>query len=167
MSELYAEASTKKKTTIGVIILKVIAIVTIIMIFFASMFIGGAVSRILVMLGGAAVVFLIWYWPRFKVEWEYVFCDGQLDFDMILGGEKRKSILRIELEESDLVASMKSSRMDGDRHLPKKDFTSLRSEAKVYGIVTKVKDEKVVLLFEPSDKMLEKMKIKSPDKVEY
>lgn len=167
MNELYAEASAKKKTTAGVIALKTIAIVVIIMIFAASSLAGGALGRILVMVGGAATVGLIWYWPRFKVEWEYVFCDGQLDFDMILGGEKRKSVLRIELEDADVVAKMDSARMDGYRHLPVKNFSSLRDEADVYGVVAQIKDEKTVLLFEPSQKMLEMMKLKTPSKVEY
>jgi len=61
---------------------------------------------ILILLAVLAVVALVWYWPRFKVEWEYVFCDGQLDFDRIQGGEKRKTILRIELENADVIAPM-------------------------------------------------------------
>ena len=36
--------------------------------------------------------------PRLHVEYEYVFCDGQLDFDKISGGMKRKNMLRIDFE---------------------------------------------------------------------
>ena len=93
MEQSYAEANAKKKMTGAVIALKTILIVLVILVFVATILSG---IRLLVLLGVAAVFGLIWYWPRFKVEWEYVFCDGQLDFDMIQGGERRKNILRID-----------------------------------------------------------------------
>ena len=131
MEQSYAEANAKKKTTPATIALKIVLILIVITIFMASF-----LSKFIMLLGVAAAVALIWYWPRFQVEWEYVYCDGQLDFDMIQGGEKRKNILRIEIEEADAVVPLTSSRMDGYRHLPVKDFTSLRDDARVYAIVT-------------------------------
>ena len=126
------------------------------------------VISILILLAVLAVVALVWYWPRFKVEWEYVFCDGQLDFDRIQGGEKRKTILRIELENADVIAPMHSHRMDGYRHLPVRDFSSLQPDAKPYGIAIREegKEEKVVLLFEPSKKMIDLICNKFPGKTE-
>ncbi|MCH5269082.1 MAG: hypothetical protein J1E62_12200 [Lachnospiraceae bacterium] len=163
MEQSYAEANAKKKTTPATVALKIVLILIVITIFMASF-----LSKFIMLLGVAAAVALIWYWPRFNVEWEYVYCDGQLDFDMIQGGEKRKNILRIEIEEADAVAPLESSRMDGYRHLPVKDFTSLRSEAKVYAIATRAneKEEKMVITFEPSEKMLEMMYTKCPNIVE-
>ncbi len=96
--------------------------------------------------------------------WEYVYVDGQIDFDEIFGGEKRKTVLRIEIEEADAVAPVDSEKLAGYRHLPVKNFTSLEEGARVYGIATKLsgKEEKVLILFEPSDKMLDMMSEKSP-----
>lgn len=107
----------------------------------------------------------MWYWPRFRKEWEYVFCDGQLDFDLIKGGEKRKHILRIELENADVVAPLGSEALDGYRHLPVKDFSSGRQEAHLYGIATRLpkQESKVLIRFEPNEKMLKMMKDKCPN----
>ena len=165
MEQSYAEANAKKKTTGGVIALKAILIVLVVLIFLATIISG---IRLLVLLGVAAVFGLIWYWPRFKVEWEYVFCDGQLDFDMIQGGERRKNILRIEIEDADVIAPVDSHRLDGYRHLDVRDYSSMKEEANVYGIATRLpeKEDKVIILFEPTGRMIDLMHKKCPDIVE-
>lgn len=165
MEQSYAEANAKKKMTGSVIALKTILIVLVILIFCATILSG---IRLLVLVGVAAVFALIWYWPRFKVEWEYVFCDGQLDFDMIQGGERRKNILRIEIEEADVVAPVDSSRLDGYRHLDVRDYSSMREDAHVYGIATRLpeREDKVLILFEPTTRMVELMHKKCPNLVE-
>lgn len=163
MEQSYVEANAKKRTTVKVILLKIVLVIAVILLLMTTMY-----SRFLLIFGLAAAVLLFWYWPRFKEEWEYVFCDGQLDFDIIQGGERRKHKLRIEIENADVVAPMTSSRMDGYRHLKVVDYTSLCSDARVYGIATRMSDqgEKVVIAFEPSDRMVEAMYGKCPNIVE-
>lgn len=165
MEQSYAEANAKKKVTGAVVALKTILIVLVILVFLGTILSG---IRLLVLAGVAAVFALIWYWPRFKVEWEYVFCDGQLDFDMIQGGERRKNILRIEIEDADVIAPIDSQRLDGYRHLDVRDYSSMKEDAKIYGIATRLpeKEEKVLILFEPTSRMVELMGKKCPDKVE-
>ena len=97
MEQSYAEANAKRKTTGAARALKVTLILLVLLVFLGSLFAAVQLGKNLIVFVGVAAIFgLIWYWPRFKVEWEYVFCDGQLDFDMIQGGEKRKNILRID-----------------------------------------------------------------------
>ena len=165
MEQSYAEANAKKKMTGAVIALKTILIVLVILIFVATIL---SRIRLLVLLGVAAVFGLIWYWPRLKVEWEEVFCDGQLDFDMIQGGERRKNILRIEIEDADVIAPVDSHRLDGYRHLDVRDYSSMKENAKVYGIATRLpeKEDKVLILFEPTSRMIDLMHKKCPDIVE-
>ena len=100
MEQSYAEANAKVKTSISSILTKALCIIVILALFALS-FMG---VRYVMIVAVALAGFLVWYWPRFRKEWEYVFCDGQLDFDLIKGGEKRKHILRIELENADVVA---------------------------------------------------------------
>lgn len=165
MEQLYAESSVKQQTTAKVIVLKAVLITGIILLLAIAL-----LSRVtlLTLVSVAALVALIWYWPRFKIEWEYVFCDGQIDFDQILGGEKRKTKLRIELDDADVIAPMDSHRMDGYRHLPVRDFSSLRPETKKYGIAIRLagKEDKIVIVFEPSEKILNMINTKFPNKTE-
>lgn len=166
MEQSYAEANAKKKTTGSVIALKIILIILVILVFLAAILISISTKiNLLVLIGVAAIFGLIWYWPRFRVEWEYVFCDGQLDFDMIQGGEHRKNILRIEIEDADAIAPIQSTKLDGYRHLEVRDYSSMNEKANVYGIATRLpeKDEKVMILFEPTSRMVELMQKKCPE----
>ena len=164
MEQSYAEANVAKKTSIGVIAIKVLWIAAVAI--FAIM---TPIFRYALIIAVAVGAFLIWYWPRFKIVWEYVYCDGQLDFDMIQGGERRKNILRIEIENADVVAPVDSERLAGYRHLEVRDYSSHNEDANVYGTATRLPEkgeEKVLILFEPGERMVEMMYTKCPNIVE-
>ena len=163
MEQTYCEWLVKRRKTVMNVIIKVLAIAAVIALLFTTL-----LSIWLSVLGFGAAGFLIWYWPRFDVSIEYIYCDGQLDFDQIFGEEKRKNALRIEIENADVIAPRDSSRLAGYQQLPVKDFTSREPDARVYGIATKEpeSENKVLILFEPSDKMLDMMAAKCPRIVE-
>lgn len=164
MEQSYTEATAKRKTSAGVILLKVLLVTIVVLLVLASLF-----QRLLLLVAVAGGAALIWYWPRFKVTWEYIYCDGQLDFDMIQGGEKRKNILRIEIENADVIAPLASERLAGYRHIDQRDYSSRSGGDGVFGIATRLPDkgeEKVLILFEPSEKMIDMMHAKCPNIVE-
>ena len=160
MEQSYAEANVKKKTGIGTIAIKPLWIAVIVIMFVLT-----PVFRYALIIAVAAAAFLIWYWPRFKKEWEYVFCDGQLDFDIISGGEKRKHIMRIEIESADVVAPVGASALDGYRHLSVLDYSSQKPTENRYGIAIRLpkQEEKVMILFEPDERMVQLMRTKCPN----
>lgn len=161
MEQSYAEATVKIKTTIGTVLARIGSIILIALL----LVLGWLGVKLVMVIGVAGAAFLIWYWPRFRSEWEYVFCDGQLDFDMIKGGEKRKNVMRIDIENADVIAPIGSTPLDGYRHLPVKDCSSKNEGAKLYGIATRLpkQEKKVLIQFEPSEKMIEMMKAKCPN----
>ena len=163
MEQTYCEWSVHRKKSSATMVLKVLLILGVIALCLSTL-----LMTWFAILGVIGAAFLIWYWPRFDVMLEYIYCDGQLDFDQIFGGEKRKNALRIEIEEADIIAPIDSPRLDGYRHLPVKDMTSREPEAKVYGIATKqpYSEDKILILFEPGEKMLDMMRAKSPRTVE-
>ena len=163
MDGLYAEAGCKRAATIKTIVLKVLIVVLVIMTFaFAAMINAKYLFALGMLLGALAV----WYWPRFSVEWEYIFVDGQIDFDMISGGEKRKTRLRIDFDEVDVVAPKNSHALDAYRDKKVYDCSSLRKNADVYVIIAKIPEQGLCrIYFEPSEKMIDMMKTKAPRKV--
>ena len=103
MNNMYAETSVKRANTPKAIALRALAIVAVLAVFiFAAML----NSKLLFALGMVLAFLVVWFWPRFNVEWEYVFVDGQLDFDTISGGEKRKTRLRIDFEQVEVIAPL-------------------------------------------------------------
>lgn len=106
-------------------------------------------------------------WPKFKAEYEYIFVDGQIDFDVVYSGNARKHLKRIDLEKTDVVAPVGDSALDGYKHLELKaaDYTSRAEGKKVYAIYVKGEKGPEKILFEPDENFLQFMKKKSPRKV--
>lgn len=160
----YCECVVKRRGTMGGAFCKagLLALTTLLAV------IGLAVTWLL-LLAFAAGYLTYWLWPRFQVTYEYVFCDGQLDFDKILGGEGRKHVYRIDLEHVEMIAPENSHSLDGYRHrnLPSRDFTSLMQEEghKVFVIIHKMDKGQEEIRFEPDEKMLALMKSKAPRKI--
>ena len=162
MNQLYAEAGTKRKDNGKILGLR------------ALLILGVAIGVILMLLGGAfgiagvvLVVAMIYFFPKLNVEYEYVFVDGQIDFDRITGKAKRKTLLRIDMEQTEIIAPQGSHALDGYTYtqLINKDFSSGDKNVKPYIIIASVEDKKYRIAFEPSEKMLAMMKQKSPRKI--
>lgn len=163
MESIYAEAGVKRNNTFGLILLRLLFVFGVI---FTFMF-AAVIANKLLFVGGAILAFLvIWFWPRLNVEWEYIFVDGQLDFDTISGGEKRKTRLRIDFNDVEIVAPLASHSLDAYRHYRVRNYSSLRKDAKIYVVVVKIDNDGLCqIYFEPSEKMVQMMKAKSPRKV--
>jgi len=163
MNQSYAEAGVKRKdtpATMGLRALYILGIFCGIIILFT-----GSVFGII----GAAVIVLVFYmFPRLNVEYEYVYCDGQLDFDKISGKVKRKHLIRIDFEQADIMAPLNSHALDGYTHMNNievKDFTSRDKDSKVFVIIASHGEKKAKILFEPSETMIASIKQKCPRKV--
>ncbi len=160
MNDAYAEAGVKKQENAASMALRVLMIIGIILgVYF--MMLGGFFS----IAGIALVVVLGIMFPRLHVDYEYVYVDGQLDFDKIIGKAKRKTILRIDFDQVDIMAPANSHSLDQYANIEKKDFSSGAKDSKPYAIIAKQGEKKIKILFEPSEKMIELIKQKAPRKI--
>lgn len=162
MNHLYAEASVKRKGDMKLSMYKGLMILGIVIGGFILMF-GGSFGVI----GAGIIAVIIFLFPRLNIEYEYVFVDGQIDFDRISGGAKRKTMLRVDMDQSEIIAPVGSHSLDSFNNLKciTKDFSSRQPGAKPYVILATVKNEKYRIIFEPTEKMLGMMRQKSPRKV--
>ena len=164
MDGLYAESRAKKKMTIKDQLIK-FGVIAGMLVFFI---LGFLTMNVFLLIFGVVFLGLTYYLlPRLHVEYEYVFCDGQLDFDKISGGMKRKNMLRIDFDQLVVVAPKNSHALDGYRHegVAVKDFTSFEDDHAVYGIVISGGEKPTLIYFEPNEKMLAAMKQKAPRKI--
>lgn len=165
MNDLYTEASVKKRVTAMDIFIKVITVFVVALLLAAGFFLG---QTLLGFLGALGIVFAYYLIPRLSVVYEYVFCDGQLDFDKIMAGEKRKHMYRLDFEQVLIMAPANSHALDSYKNNPaakKLDFTSLEKDRKVYCIVESAGDIQTLVYFEPNEKMISYIKQKAPRKV--
>jgi len=165
MNELYTEAGVKKKKTAKDTLVKVGIIVADAIL----LFLGVLGFSLFLFLGIAAVVATIYFMPYLNVDYEYIFCDGQFDFDKIMGGNKRRTQIKMDLDSCEVLCPATSHQLDGYTYqkLTVKDFSSGNPSAKKYALVGKeIKNNTLVkVIFEPSEKMLAFAKQKAPRKV--
>lgn len=169
MTGAYTEATVKRRATAGSYAAKAGMILGAI-VFFILWFIpilGQSIGSVCIFLAIGMIVLCVMMFPRFNVVYEYVYCDGQIDFDKISGGEKRKRMLRIDLDNIEIMAPEKSPELNTYRNgnFTVKDFSSLDPEAKKYVIIASENNERNKIIFEPSDTMLELAKSKANRKV--
>ena len=107
MNELYREIMVKRKTSVGKQLLKVLMIGLTVLMFLAGMALWPALIAAVAL--GIACYFVI---PKFNVEYEYLYVNGDLDIDAIYSQQKRKRIAEYHMEEVEILAPEKSHVLD-------------------------------------------------------
>lgn len=169
MTGAYTEATVKRRATVGSYAAKagmILAVVLFVALWLFPIF-GSDFGSLSIFLAIAMIVLCVIMFPRFNVVYEYVYCDGQIDFDKISGGEKRKRMLRVDLDNIEIMAPENASELNSynNSNLNVKNFSSLDPDAKKYVIIASENNERNKIIFEPSDTMLELAKSKATRKV--
>lgn len=104
---------------------------------------------------------------NFDLEFEYVFVNGELDIDKIMGKSRRKRCMTIDMENIEIIAAEGSHLLDGykNRKYKHMDFSSNNKDNKKYLLYGNYKNESTSILIEPNEKMLDSMRSISPRKV--
>ena len=162
MNQSYAEAGVARKNSASIIALKILMILVIIAGAFV-MLTGGIIG----IAGAVIVIVMVYLLPKLNVEYEYIFVDGQIDFDRITGKSRRKTMLRIDMEEVEIIAIQGSHSLDPYKNIQcvKMDFTSGSKDAKPYIAIANKNGKKHWIAFEPNELMLTMIKQKSPRKL--
>lgn len=109
---------------------------------------------------------MYFFWNYYKLEYEYVYCDGQIDFDIVRNNSKRKHILRVNLENAELLAPADSANIQNYRGVNQElSFISQRESTRIYALIVKKHDKVMRILIEPNIKMLKLVRNKMPNKV--
>lgn len=170
MESMYAEAGVERKKTFTSILVKtmlIVACVILVAMATIAVILTGTIQAsffyvpIIVFIAGAMIV----VFPKLNVEYEYIFCDGQFDIARIRGKATRKNVIRVDFENVELVAPYKSENLRAYQDLPKKDFSKGFISDNLYVMIAIIKDKKTKIFFEPSEKMLDCMRLKSASKV--
>jgi hypothetical protein len=107
--------------------------------------------------------------PRFDLEWEYTFLDGELRIDKIFSQSSRKRFLVLLFDRVDAIAPLDHDEIKRNLNNPgftKVDCSSAMKDAtNVYGILYSDEKSRKVILFEPDEKMLKALRRYSPRKV--
>ncbi|MBR6185254.1 MAG: hypothetical protein IKQ41_03230 [Clostridia bacterium] len=119
---------------------------------------GGAffitVASILLFGGGAVLLFL--YRDRLKMEYEYTFTNGQMDFAQVYNNKKRKNLGTMNIrnvEACGLVSSGSFNRYINMQGVKRTNWF-LNREAELLYFYFQKENQKRIIIIEPSEEML-------------
>ena len=118
-----------------------------------------------IVLGIVSYYFII---PKTDLEFEYLFVNGELDVDMIMSKTKRKRVKSIQLSDADIMAPLKSHRMDyynGNSRLKTLDYSSGNQQHRRFAVIIKSGGENCKIIIEPDEQMAQAIKNSAPSKV--
>ena len=163
MNDTYVEVLVPKKKNplvgVGRILMYILAVVCFLLTFAKGVFFVGVI---------AFAVLAYFVFPRFDIEYEYLYLDKELSIDKIMSKEKRAKVMDIDLEKMEIMAKSNSHELDSyrARGLKEYDFTSGEDGATVYTIVFESGRAGTALVnIEPGDEMLRAIKNVFPRKV--
>ena len=162
MVELMIEQLIQKRTTMKDNAIKAGLIALTALSFFLFMS-GNLIFTILFIV----LVFVDYYvLRRMGVEYEYTYFDGGLDIAKVMNKQFRKELFSTDLkEEMEILAPSDHADLQYCQVEKTLDYSSQMPENKTYTMVTKWKGQKVKLVFEPNEKMLNSIRDIAPRKV--
>lgn len=164
-SETYLHALLPKKKQMIRVLLMILAGFFLAFGLFFMVLLGTALVFIVMAILAGIVIFLM---PTNKIAYEYVFVDGQIDFDCIFNGAKRKTMKRIDMVKVEVAAPENSHRLDSFKNMPLSDYSSGMDKDEHWIAVFIGEKGTERIRFTPDEKMIHMMKLKSPSKiVEY
>lgn len=165
MEELYSETYLKAKPTIKRMIARILLFALlgcmVIVCIYAMLALRMLLCMVLIVVGAIIILLM----PTNNVAYEYIFVDGQIDFDRILKGEKRKTMKRIDMEKIDIIAPENSEHIAYHKNLPLVDYSSGLDTDRHFIAVASGDKGTERIRFTPDEKMIRMMKMKGPSKV--
>lgn len=160
MGEFYTELLVKRKpgakeklTKVFLIMLVLLSIPTVLMYRFG----------LLLMI--AAIAVTVFAFVRMDIEYEYLYYNGELDVDIIYRKMKRKSVFSMNANELEMLAPANSIEVKHYERLKTFDYSSGIKNKEKYVMVVVQNGQKLRVIFEPNEKIVEDLFYKAPRKV--
>ena len=144
-----------------------------VMIFFAVILLlmGITLSQGFMLPGFLLVVLYYFYNAYSQKEYEYILEENHLSIDVIFGKKHRRSAHYLDMEALEVLAPnwhnavAKYRREGGSIRLAKYDYTSYEEDTPYYTMIITENREKIKLLLDLNDQMLQTLKRRYPDRV--
>ncbi len=142
-------------------LLKALLIVALVVSAAATLLLGPVFLVVFIVLA-----FLTYYlWPRFKVEYEYSYVNGQIDVARVFSKQSRKDVAKIDTNDVECIAPLGSHQLDSYGSTYKEiDYSSGNPEMKTYVLVKGGQNPGRILLH-LDDRMLSDLRRRLPRKV--
>ena len=163
MSDMYSEIMVKRITPTSDKVKKVVLIGAT-----AVCFVGGIMIWPLwiaaVVLGIVTYLML----PGFDLEYEYMYVNGEIDIDKIMGKQKRKRCATYDVENMEILAPSNSHALDSyknNKEIRVKDYTSLDPQVPSYSLVFNRENHRELVKLELNENVVGDIRRIAPRKV--
>jgi len=158
--DFFAEYIVKKKKAAQDIMSYIIIVMAVFMLLYLVLIQFGAGKLVFFIPVEIALIIYAAYvlWSSLNVEFEYIVTNGDLDIDKIVAKKRRKKLLRIKMRDVEYFAPLNDQHIHvaEDKSVDTViDVSSTIDSPDVYFAIYFNNSEKVCLLFEPTDKMIE------------
>lgn len=167
MNETYVEYMVARKSSPFLGVLKVILYVLAVILCLLGLY-GSWILLIPGVIFGALAYFVI---PQFNdLEYEYLYLDKSITIDKIIGQQKRKRVMELDLNKMEFMAPTNSHEFDSHRNrkIEEKDYSSKDPDSKRFGVLYHDQNGDKIIIIEPNAEMLKAIKTVFPRKlIEY
>ena len=171
--DIYLEYMVKQKYSAKSAILCVLAYLAAIaltMLTFFGMFYNSFLLRFSFPLIIGYFIGAWWITQRFNIEYEYILTNDELDVDKIMSGRARRRMLTVSVKNFDKFGAAEGKEFEmamNDSSISVKfdASESKYSEGRYFAIFNNKRGERMMLIFNPTQKMLEAFRRYNPSKV--
>ncbi len=161
MEDHFSELIVPKKPNPLNMLLKILLIFATVVAAFLGIFASPIFMIVLI----GVIIADYFLFPRFNVEYEYTYVNGEIDVAAIYSKQSRKNLAQIDLENVECVAPLGSHQLDSYGETFKVvDYSSGYEDQKVYVIVKGGAESRKILL-NLDETMLEDLRWRLPGKV--
>lgn len=161
MSDIYTEQLVKQNPTWKTYAFKALLIGLTVISFLMMGLIQGVGTMLLVVM----VLVDIYFFGRMDLEYEYLYMNGDLDVDKIMGKQKRKRVFSTNVQEVELIAPQGHEQLRYFQPTKTYDYSSMSPDNKKYEMIVSNNNQLVKVIFEPNAKILDGMRSLAPRKV--
>ncbi len=117
----------------------------------------------LITLAAVAGIYFLYIWiTRYNVEFEYSLVNNEIDVDKIINARKRKRMTVINLKSVEVFGE-KGEGSEFEKHIQNRDIEKIyacedKKDDHVFFAIYSEKDKKKMILFNPNEKMAERIK---------
>lgn len=178
MEDLFLEHLVQKKRTV-VDNIRTICVVTggviLTFVLLALMFIlatsyssadgGGSGARQIIFTLGLLLIVALWYLiiyllNSFKIEYEYIVTNNEIDIDKVLAKKGRKHLITIDIHNATIMARTDDAENNQAYKNPPEgvkvlNYSAMSDTGFTYFIDCNVEDKRTIVLFQPTQKMVE------------
>lgn len=108
--QMIRKVPTGKENALKILIILGASVLAAVMVMFSMMFGMGTIGFAL---GCGLIYGGFWLLKRYNIEYEYIFTNGDLDVDKIMGASTRKRLITVKIADASDIGVLKSLDSDG------------------------------------------------------